>query len=414
MSAGGKRTQGNRGPVPVPDLRASSIKGALRFWFRAAAPDFAAVEAGIFGSAESGQSRVLLALSADRLSDDWQFDRTRFDRFNDPPGRGNTHTRNGFSYCAFPFGMRGGMRRGIDPGQSFGLRLRVAANRRGESPDARRLLCTRIGLSFWLAVHLGGLGARSRRGFGSLQLTGLATTDFDSSIDLSPLPDSDDAGPWFQELGRRLTLVRESLGGFASGHHPHLAGARLKLLPQGFDTWEQALNAGGRALQDFRQRLGPDYRRVKAHLCLVQRGARYAGITPTQLAQGPDRAAFGLPLTFRYSTVTREVVDNRNGGTREVPVEITFAARRGDETIDRSASPIHLRVVQIGRRFFALFLWLPSDLLPPGAGLVDFQRHKSAHTPQQRQRHRFPVPSNQVLQQFWDGLSTGHAWRDQP
>lgn len=413
MSAGGKRVPGNDRPVPVADLRASSVKGVLRFWFRAAVADFAATESGIFGSSAEGQSRLLLSLLDDGLKTGWRFDRTAFEHFNDPPGRGSTHTCNGFSYCAFPFGMRGGRRTGIHPDQSFQLRLRVAPNRPGESAQNRKTLCTRIGLSIWLALHLGGIGARSRRGFGSLQLTELTATDFPSNIDLSPLPTGDDAAIWFGALCDRLLLIRNALGGFSGGHHPHLAGVRLKLLPMGFDTWENALNSGGRALQDFRQRLSPDYGNVKAHMCHVQRGAIYAGVTPGLLQQGPDRSAFGLPLTFRYSSVTREVRDPRTGVTVEVPLEMTFAARRGSEAIDRSASPIHLRIAKIGQRFYPLFLWLPSNLLPPGARLVDRQRYGKAHSEEQQSQHRFPVPPNTVLERFWNSLITAHAWRDQ-
>lgn len=416
MLAGIRRTHAHHGGMLVPELRAQTLKGLMRFWFRAAHPAFTMLEPVVFGAAtvRPRKASFLLSLYTSDGLEAWDFDRKRFDHFNEPPGRATSRTRNGFAYCAFPFGMDRGGRAGIKPGKPFAFSLRVAPGAHRGSAEETARLHTCIGLSLWLALHLGGIGARSRRGFGSLQLTSLRPPSFDSEVDLSPLPEAVDPDEWIQTLSERLVGIRSWLGGFASGPHPHLSGARMRLLPAGFDTWEEALNAGGRALQDFRQRRDPDYGEVKAHLCSVERKARCSGgVKPKRLSSAPARAAFGLPLTFRYGSVRIEVCDR--GQIKDKPAEVTFTAQRGPKAIERSASPIHLRIVRIRRRYHPLFLWLPSDLLPDGAHPVDSKRYRAAmkrDDDEAMNRHRFDSPAPDILEDFWASLPVTYAWGD--
>lgn len=161
---GGEDPTGNDGaPARVP-----SIRGALRFWFRAVAAGHGVsglkelwdAEQEVFGSTENP--------SAIRL---------RVPRQPTMGGRGSKPTwaiteqrarRPGFDGAQYLLGQglwdyRSGLRRGyVDPGAEFGLDVRFGGD---ERVDARFML------ALWAWLTYGGLGARTRRGFGQLVCT---------------------------------------------------------------------------------------------------------------------------------------------------------------------------------------------------------------------------------------------------
>jgi len=105
------------------------------------------------------------------------------------------------------------------------------------------------------------------------------------------------------------------------------------------DDWREAMLSLGGALQAFRQRRPPDYGSVKDHILfnLGQNGRR--------IQHTPDRATFGLPLTFRYGSVPRGR-------------QVTFAPVDGE----RHASPLFLRPVLVVDMLSSLFLRLDGDV----------------------------------------------------
>src|SRR5690606_14281493 len=86
-------------------------------------------------------------------------------------------------------------------------------------------------------------------------------------------------------------------------------------------------------------RRGPDYDRVKEHVRFEGRdGGR-------RIDRVPDRATFGLPLTFRYGSLPRGK-------------PVTFAPTEGV----RHARLLFLRPVLAGSARFGLFLRLDGDV----------------------------------------------------
>ena len=138
-----------------PELRAPSFKGLARYWFRAlaACPDaqkLFAAEAAVFGGARKakGASRrgVSFALENDRARTG-----TPFLLPHKEPLRGRSSTP------------------GIVPDVQF--RLRLAPFGLPGSKDGREALEV-AAASLWVALHLGGVGQRSRRGAGHVRLRG--------------------------------------------------------------------------------------------------------------------------------------------------------------------------------------------------------------------------------------------------
>jgi hypothetical protein len=93
-----------------------------------------------------------------------------------------------------------------------------------------------------------------------------------------------------------------------------------------FSGWEIALADAGKTMQEFRFHREPDY-------SLINNGP---------LIKAPERIHFGLPLTFR------------KGESR-----VTFEGA----THNRSASPIHIRVVEINDACHPLYIRMDSPLL---------------------------------------------------
>jgi len=134
-----------------PELRPPSIRGAMRWWFRAIAGgivgstrEILEMESRTFGASMegSGQSRILLRTSTVIPERDVR-------EFSPLP-----HKNPNFRF------------KGIKPGSNFTVILSSNCNHESEQYLAAGLACFRVA---WL---LGGLGRRSRRGFGAFQPVG--------------------------------------------------------------------------------------------------------------------------------------------------------------------------------------------------------------------------------------------------
>lgn len=139
----------------TPELRPPSVKGLLRYWWRASqvlpVSDLREKEAKLFGSASGetgGRSTVIVRIPPASL------ERGTFQPLPHPGG-------NNFRQEAF------------SPRQQFEVILR----RTPRCPVSLE----RVGEIALLAFSLGGLGMRSRRGFGALQVRAIDDTPVDSA-----------------------------------------------------------------------------------------------------------------------------------------------------------------------------------------------------------------------------------------
>jgi CRISPR-associated protein Cmr1 len=202
-----------------------------------------------------------------------------------------------------------------------------------------------------------------------------------------------DPEKWITKVENAVKTMRSWFGEFPDdkiGHTTIAKGTCLYLSTRGFKddqrakAWEWALWQLGMDMQTFRQKREPDYSAVKAHL--VQCGRKGnpplpvpRGVTPNFLSSSPERAAFGLPLTFRYSSPSG------------FPLTTTFRPALHE----RSASPILLRVVEIQGRAHPLVIWLRAPLPGSDGGVVEEKR-----------QHALKAPSGQILKDFCSYLKT--------
>jgi CRISPR-associated protein Cmr1 len=365
---------GGAEPRGKPELRAPSFRGAMRYWWRALAGGVVGEEVThweplVFGSTERG-STIVVRVYGKPATQPFQSYR--------PPGlRPRESSGHDYMYWSMR-GFRGEKDRiGIRPGERFELEVGI----RPGTPDARAGLW-QSGAALWLLLHLGGLGSRSRRTAGSL----VARSE-PEQLGEWPLPPFQihacSGNELVEVLKQGLCLLRRGiardLSAVRSGHttqfdvlHPEHCRIWVVSGKRPWRRWIDAVEGIGRAMRDFRNRHPPDYQNVRDWLL--------GGTTPATV----ERAAFGLPLPFRYNSPPR--VSGVVQGARH----------------ERRASPLHLRITPLadGDSLVGVAVLFTSSFLPPGERLKARSR---------RSRGTAEAPNLDLLEEFVT-TSFAHCW----
>lgn len=278
---------------------------------------------------------------------------------DDGAQRGNREQPGGVRYLGFSLGMKKQgepppNNRSIAPNHEF-----VATNlfvREPTEAQARGLLA-----AWWLLSHLGGIGARSRRGFGSVALKGWAWPDREDLLAALPLPaQARSASEWRERLFKGLdTLTRWCpAGGGWPKVSPRLDGQSEIVVceDRGWTRAQSALEAAGRSLSTGRRQL---------------RGS------PPSI---DDRVSFGLPLTT---------------GRGRVWAPHSFGGERIGS--DRHASGLHLSIGAWAGGFVQCW----SRLEGPAPGLDTYRVQEGGEEVKQK--------AKPVVTAFMDGLH-GTRW----
>lgn len=187
---------GGADPLGDPELRPSSLRGVMRFWFRAlhagvqGSDNLNALrnaESDVFGNTEKGSPVVV--------------------RLQGTPRPEEFHSKaTGVRYLFWS--VIRGRRRCFPAGARFTLTLQTRLGLRDPKPLERALA------SLWLLTRLGGMGARSRRGAGSLQVVGLQEVKPPSLLDGVPALEirSTQPGQLRDEIATGLKRIRASFG----------------------------------------------------------------------------------------------------------------------------------------------------------------------------------------------------------
>lgn len=139
---------GGAEPDQRAELRAPSIKGAMRFWYRAIDPEYKKHEAAIFGSMDTEQSGFLIKITSQSISK-----RNVNEEYRDRPKT---------AYLGFgPINKGKTTRPYLKSGGEFVIEIIFKPKIKN---DAR----LKVEKSLWALLVFGGLGSRSRKGFGSL------------------------------------------------------------------------------------------------------------------------------------------------------------------------------------------------------------------------------------------------------
>jgi len=414
---------GGAEPNKCAELRTQSIKGALRFWYRAIDSNYRENEQIIFGSADKGQSSLLLTLDK-YINGSQKWKKKRYKLFNVVEKTENqkehsskeddTWTLNGNIYLGFSLHMGENERKAIPPGKEFTIKLLNRPNKALGITQQRGVIS-----SIWLLGHIGGLGSRSRRGFGSIALQSWNVPD--SWLDKNELPTiadgAEDVNEWIKNFSEGLEKIKSWFSNKPTVDHTVLgSNTEFYLFKYGYnkkteqkddnktyqyEPWEVAMDVAGKAMQRFRQRWNlkdenSDYFRVKQHLLAKEKYEKnkdFKGLKSAYLeGVAPQRAAFGLPLTFRYDSL-KEV------STSNTP-SITFHGTKHD----RNASPLFIRIVDIKGKCHPLFALLDAPLLESNEKIADQKDIQIAKRSGNKLKYSYDIPSTQILKSFCESV----------
>ncbi len=389
----------NPGEVdPVTVIRGTAIRGQLRFWWRACRGGQAngdisklrEIEGKLWGAAAKKDERAkkdekdqTVQISVNKIS------ASKAELNSLPP------------YAAFPLQPLSAedKEKAVRNNVSFELTISFPANQRKD-----------VEAALWTWETFGGIGARTRRGFGALYCKSIKENNQSKAISL-PEASPAKAQQWIVDNAKKHIIDGTRPSGV-----PHLAknlveGTHFKLVS--FQSYEPITvwNRLVEKLKDFRQKRHTSTKPNAKH------PGRSAWPEPSAIRQLtsqshrdhrrpiPDpaihkfpRAVFGLPIIFHFK-------DNGD------PVDTTLQGAEKDH--ERLASPLILRpLICNGRKAIGLALILDGPRTPP-RGLVLLKTGNptpnpvvSTLTPNEAKRIAPLNGQTNVLQSFLDFLTT--------
>lgn len=334
------------------EWRGPSIRGQLRFWFRVLAgaefggdlEQIRAAERRVFGTTDQASPLAVRCgpapeastdgsefeggWAAARLAEAWKDSSPetvqRLTIWNTKKGK--EIPSNPIHYLGYgPFDATELKRSFLPPGVPLSLALTV----RSEIAAADFQLFTRA-LGAWL--QLGGIGCRSRRGFGSLVCVECSDEGIRKKIQV---------GEEGSFRARLADLLGARPAGAAEPDFTHLGPKSRVLVSETFASASHALAHAGAWLVAFRRRYG-----MPADTRLPGIGEDYSWAKNPGAAGAtvPDRAGFGLPLAF--GQFGPQVLKSGVGDPRR-------------------ASPLFLHIARLAPKDHrAVFTHLPSSFYP--------------------------------------------------
>jgi len=347
--------------IIVANLNGNSIKGALRWWLRSLVgwsdQKLPVIEKEIFGSKDQKSPFSLKIIQHNLNSVSWDRNELQAqDRFGQYQITYKSNPKNinynGFNYLSFfnrvPERNRETIHEYYEVGQLFKIEL----------IGSSQATIDKVLAIFWVLLQFGGLGYRSRRGFGKLEIVSDTPNEhiefrntYKNFHDYQNVVESN--------LTNILSLINET----GTNQIPTIQNASLYLNDsEAHSDWKEALNFAGITMQAFRLRLLPDYQSLKekfhGNLNLI-------------------KPIFGLPIRFKFSSI------NKQGSIENF--------KDTDKT--RLASPIIPSLVKIGDKYHSQYLLLNYSY--NNLNMKAFSKYKNKNQ-EQKQNARVNVAPNAI------------------
>jgi CRISPR-associated protein Cmr1 len=341
-----------------PELRTQSINGILRWWFRVAGGNIKD-EKRLFGwaSDQSNQGLVRLFIK--------DFDKLKTEIFSKEfDQKGSVRNDSGLNYLGFSLDQRfkkdnpKSQRSYIKESQTFNLI--ISFHPRATEEDKKKFFAT-----LWLAFNLGNFGSRSRRGFGSIKIISINNHNINNLYGLSFNPNQN-LKEWInQNLNKIKDYINPTQNAFDSLKIYKIEKSNFNQL----ENWLKEVQNGrkgkflknqwgknninnhmnlldfmGFLLAAFRSYRNPDYQNAKN---ILQNNTN----NPTNPTF--ERAIFGLPLNFYFSSLNRGD---------------TLNAKLQNQTL-RRASPLIIKILECNNNYEGIFIVIKSQFLPNGYSL---------------------------------------------
>lgn len=355
MGGGVKVDAHNKYPDERTPIRAASIRGQLRFWWRACNPqncktieELRDKEAEIWGSAER-PSAVKIAVHAPlekaKVVDVYEYATIKKRDGSEKIRFQPCENMRDIAYAAFPLRPIDKLQRAQAPAGTVNDYAKTEFSVRFTYPVG---LEKDIEIALWAWETFGGLGARTRRGFGAIENV--------------------DARRALDDIRKELAQLNENpvIDGV-----PSLRDSQCEVAELSFKSARQAWGSALEVLQSLRQGRGigrnlpspgsqspagrsrwPEPEAIrKITKQRLPRHQAFVGSVDTF-----PRAFFGLPIIFHFQDgakfPTERGVD---------PADVELKPANGD----RMASPLILRPIRDGEQYRAIALKL-NTTLPPG------------------------------------------------
>ncbi len=320
--------------IEKAELRAPSIKGVLRFWFRATAcsNDFTEVkkaEQCLFGSTDTGQGKFLIRVNSNNLK---------------TCKRGEHWKQAGSAYLGYGVINWDGKARKvlttssyISPGTVFTVELIFRPSASLEDLESIKRSLIALGL-------FGGLGARSRRGFGSVSLESLLV---------------DEQEKWKKPNSRAelLEQINKFIAGLGSlpadlpEYSAFSKNSRVAIVLEDENSLN-LLNTLGEEMMRYRS-YGRVFGDDTEHKVLGKKAEQNFAADHDlilnfartgQATAHPERLVFGLPHNYYFSN--------------KIKVDVNA------ENFERRASPLLMHIHALKDGYTAVLTLLPASFLP--------------------------------------------------
>jgi CRISPR-associated protein Cmr1 len=244
---------GGSDPDDDPEFRPPSLRGMLRYWYRA-----------LLGARGVSDHESLLEKAGEVFGTTNKASpiRVRITSDGKPDTNAPAELLRGDGRCYLWHFIQAGdnSRSGISPGESFEVRLSAVPRRSGKSSLVALKEATR---AFWLLVHLGGLGLRSRRCAGAFRARCI---DHPSGLELPSFDPETPLAEWFRA---KLGTLNFTSSASTTPKFDHLGRARIWTGGTTFARCRSAVDEIGAAYKEFRDRL-TDGQKVALGLPIVQ------------------------------------------------------------------------------------------------------------------------------------------------
>jgi len=344
---------GSDGNASTSDgLRPPTLKGLLRFWWRAmhgnyTLKDLAEKEAEIFGSTDEKKGQGLRIIPLESKVEIL------------PRGSKIDDSGGALGYLGYgPIGYQKKIIDGKEIKANWTLKdaLNSGSNFRFKFIHRQPAALSEIQKALWLLSTLGGIGSRSRRGWGSLKCIFMNSEEWLSHI--STCSDDDKLIQYIKEgidIACPLS-TRES----ADKMEWTAIGKDSRILisfNRSWDRWGKALVTIGNCFRDYRHAYGQNGRsgRFKQYFdTAVQPGPDYdlskkaltSKICPANI---PERAAFGLPYAQEYRSLSGQRAEYEPEG----------------EKYTRRASPLMFHIGKFNNGcYYVVVSFLPAIFVP--------------------------------------------------
>lgn len=319
----------------IPELRVPGIKGVLRFWWRALAygrwcGDLKAIkdeEGQIFGSTKQGQSRVIIELN----------ERPK------PEMDSLKGLSPGLRYLSYGLTdqKRNYLKTPID------ATIRITIRPKGKDKDSLddMKIVEDIACALRTMGLFGGLGSRTRRGFGSFNLVGLKN---DGKL-LSSLPS--DLGELKNEIKNLFSEIecQRGLPGYTA-----FSSETSVYIFDGYRDPLKLLDSVGRLIQQYRVGIKGSPSKFKSDTTLAKK-ALFSVVD-----NHPRRVFFGLPHNYHFPNL---------GQTLEVKP-------KSQDRHDRRASPLQIHIQEMRNGDYAAIAALMPAKFLPDKDMIQIKRQK--------------------------------------